>query len=54
MLQATNTDLFNQLVSKVHNTECQNLTFPSQIKAVKVKLKVNRRFLFLASSALMG
>ena len=27
MLQAANTDLFNPLVPKAHNSECQNLLF---------------------------
>ena len=36
MLQAANTDLFNPLVSKAQNSECQNLQFPLQIKPVKV------------------
>ena len=36
MLQAANTDLFNPLVSKGHNSECQNLPFHLQIKPVKV------------------
>ena len=36
MLQAANTDLFNPLVPKAHNSEYQNLLFPLQIKAVKV------------------
>ena len=36
MLQGANTELFNQLVSKAHNSESQNLRFPLQIKAVKV------------------
>ena len=36
MLQAANTDLFNPLVPKAHNIECQNLPFPLQIMAVKV------------------
>ena len=36
MLQAANTDLFNQLVPKAHNCECQNLQFPLQIEPVKV------------------
>ena len=35
-LQAANTDLFNPLIPKAHNSECQNLPFPLQIKAVKV------------------
>ena len=33
MLQAANTDLFNPLVPKAHNSECQ---FPFHIKPVKV------------------
>ena len=36
MLQAANTDRFNPLVPKAHNSECQNLTFPLQIKPAKV------------------
>ena len=31
VLQAANTGLFNQLVFKAHNSECQNLPFPLQI-----------------------
>ena len=36
MLQAANTDLFNPLVLKAHNIECQNILFPLQIKPLKV------------------
>ena len=36
ILQAANTELFNPLVHKAHNSECQNLSFPLQIKPVKV------------------
>ena len=36
MLQAANTDLFNPLVPKAHNSECQNLLFHLQIKPAKV------------------
>ena len=36
MLQEAHTDLFNPLVSKSHNSECQNLLFPLQIKSEKV------------------
>ena len=36
MLQAANTDLFNPLVLKAHNSECQKQSFPLQIKPVKV------------------
>ena len=34
MLLGANTDLFNPLVPKAHNTECQNI-FPLQITPVK-------------------
>ena len=34
MLLAANTDLFNPLVPKAHNRECQYLPFPLQIKPV--------------------
>ena len=36
MFQAAKTDLFNPLLPKGHNSECQNLPFPLQIKPVKV------------------
>ena len=36
MLQAANTGLFNPIVAKAHNCECQNLLFPLQINQVKV------------------
>ena len=36
MLQAANTDLLNPLASEGHNSECQTLPFPLQIKPVKV------------------
>ena len=32
MLQAASTDLLKPLVPKAHNSECQNLLFPLQIK----------------------
>ena len=35
-LQEANTDLYNPLVLKAHNSECQNLRFPLQMKPVKV------------------
>ena len=54
MLQAANTFLYNPLASKAHNSECQNLLFPLQIKPVKVNLKLIGRFLFFAPSALLG
>ena len=38
MLQAASTDLFNPLVPKSHDSECQNLLFPLQINPVIVKL----------------
>ena len=31
MLQGANTSLFNPLVSKAHNSECQNLLYPLQM-----------------------
>ena len=36
MLEAANTDLFNQLAPKAHNSECQNVLFDLQIEPVKV------------------
>ena len=41
MLQLAYTDLFNPLVSKAHNSECQKPPIPLQIKPVKVNLKLN-------------
>ena len=41
MLQAANTNLFNPLVLKAHNSECQNLLFSLQIKRIKVSFKAN-------------
>ena len=34
MLQVANTDLFNPVVPKAHNSECQNLLFLLKIKPV--------------------
>ena len=34
MLQAANTDLFNPLVPKARNSECQNILFTLQIKPI--------------------
>ena len=57
MLQGDNTDLFNLLVPKAHNSECQNLLpyklFPLQIKPVKSAKAFLWIFIF-APSALMG
>ena len=39
MLQAANTDLFNPLVPKAHNSQCQNPPFPFQIKPGKSQFK---------------
>ena len=47
MLQAANTDLFNPLPPKVHNSEYQNLPYPLQKKPVKVNFKSNCRNLYL-------
>ena len=54
MLQAANTDLFNPLVPKAHNSKGQNLLFTLQIKPVKVNLKQIGGFLFFVPLALMG
>ena len=54
MLQAANTDLFNPLVPKAHNSERQNLSFLLQIKQRKVNLKSSWRIYVFAPSALMG
>ena len=35
MLQEASTDLFNLLVPKAHNSECQNLLFPLQLSHYK-------------------
>ena len=50
MLQAANIDLFNPLVPKAQNSECQSLLFPLPIKPIKNQLK--RGFLFSDPSAL--
>ena len=49
MLLGTNTDLFNQLIPKARNSECQNLPFPLQIKPLaKSRLKLKfANFYFL-------
>ena len=36
MLEAANNDLFNPLGPQAHNSECQNLPFPSLIKPENV------------------
>ena len=36
MLQAADTELFNPLVPKAHNSECQNLLFQWQINKLKI------------------
>ena len=53
MLQGAKTDLFDPLVTKAHNSECQNLVFPLKIKPVKVNLELIGGFLFFAPSALI-
>ena len=53
MFQASNTDLFNPLVPKAHNSERQNLLFPFQIKPVNVNSKLNWRIFIFASSAII-
>ena len=54
MLQAANIDLFNPLVLKAHNSECQNLLFPLPTKSLNVSYSYNGGFLFSTPSALMG
>ena len=65
MIQEAKPDLFNPLVPKAHNSECQKLLFHLQIKPVKVsyvravsqlsQLKLfNWRIFIFWSSALMG
>ena len=39
MLQVANTDIFNPLVPKAHNIECQKLLFPLHIKPPKVSYR---------------
>ena len=34
ILQATNTEVFDPLVPKAHNSECENILFSLQIKPV--------------------
>ena len=46
MLQAANNDIFNPLVPKDHNSKCQNLLFPLQIKPVKVSKAIKSRCVF--------
>ena len=46
MFKAANTDLFNPLVPKAHNSECQNLPFPLQIEPSKSVKASWRIFIF--------
>ena len=57
MLQAdNNNDLFNPFVPKAHNSECQNLLFPLQMKPVKKSVNASLRDFYFCTlaSALMG
>ena len=36
MLQGASTDLFNPLVPKAHNNECQNILIPCKLSQVKI------------------
>ena len=47
MLHAANTDLFNPLVPIAHNSECQILPFPLQIRPAKVNLELIGGFVFI-------
>ena len=53
MLQRANTDLFNPLVPRAHNSVSKS-TIPFSNKANKSQLKLVCIFLFFAPSALMG
>ena len=53
MLQAANTDHFDTLFPKAHNSECQNILFPLQIKPVS-QLKLVCGIFISAPTALMG
>ena len=53
MIQGANTDLFNLLVPKAHNSERQDILFLLQIKPVKVIYLIDR-FYFFGPSALMS
>ena len=46
MLQAANVDLFNLLVPKAHNSECQNLPFHLHSKTSKSDKASLRIFIF--------
>ena len=55
MLQAANMDLFNPLVPKAHNGECQNVRFSLEIKPIKVSYSQYADFYFFHPSlALVG
>ena len=54
MLQGAIIDLINPLVSIAHNSECQSVPFPLQIKPVKVSFSQLADMYFFAPSALMG
>ena len=55
MLQTDSAGLFNTLIPKAHNSECQNLPFPLQVRQLKVNLiKPSWRNFTSAPSALMG
>ena len=53
ILQGANVVLFNPLVPKDHNSECQNILFPVQMKPVNDSLSKLADFIF-APSTLMG
>ena len=54
MLQAANIDLFEPLVPKAHNNECQNILFPLQIKVVKVSLSYSLRIFIFCTLGTSG
>ena len=54
MLQAASIGLFKLLAPKPHNSDCQNLFIPLQIKPVQKSVTASFRFLILVPLALMG
>ena len=57
MLQAAKTDLFNTIVPKAHNSECQKLKiyyFALKMKPGKVNLKFNWQILIFCTIGTNG
>ena len=47
LLQAANIKLFNPLIHKAHNSDCQNLQFPLKIKPGQKSVKSSLRIYIL-------